>query len=201
MSSRYKPATDKSRIITIDLAKRNSDKTVKRKCHCVTIEGQDYQECKNATFWSSSKSSDNYDEKTPFPDGTGDVKVATGLFGETATAILFDLEVDLGYREKGDDCDFLVDDEKWDVKTAMKKGIRPNIMAKRSPIAKYVPMKDRYIVGFIQNHDLVGQTVEVVMVGYFNREDVEFEELFSSKKYPKISNYDVYFSESKPLVK
>ncbi len=201
MSGLYHPVGKKVRTIEIDLAKRGSDEVEKRKCYCVTIEDKDYEECKNATFWASSKTGDRYNEKTPFPDGTGDVKVATGLFGETATAILFELGVDFEYRDNGDDCDFVVDDEKWDVKTAMKKCKRPNIMAKRSPASKYTPMKDRYIVGYTLNHDLENRTSEVVIVGYFDRKDVEFEDLFSSRKYPDISNYDVYFSESKPLVK
>jgi len=196
MAKLYTPVGNYYYPIIVDLPKRNTGETVKRECCCVHISGQDYMECYQAKFKASKKKSD-YGKPRPFPNGKGDMKVSVGLFGEMAVAIVCGLQVDLEYKEDGDNYDFLVKGETWDVKTAMSIQPTPNIMARRG--GRYFPIKDKHIVCFMQNHDFVNKQVEIVMVGSFTRKDFE-DASFKDSLYDSTSNFNVYFSDSTPLI-
>lgn len=204
MALMYKPVGNTINRVPIDLPLRDSSDIVSRVCYEVAVFGQDYMACKNAKFHSSEKKNDDYGKAISFPDGTGDTKTAFGLFGEVAIATLFGLEVDMEYKVNGDDCDFVVGNEKWDAKTSIKLGDRPNIIGMR--YNRYVKLKDKYLLCFMRNLDFEKQYVDVVAVGFVTKEHIEPLQYFTSVYDKKSSsegrsalNFDVYYSESKLL--
>jgi len=195
--SRYRPEGNTIILNTVKLATREG--SVMRRCVFVTISGNDYIECKETTYWSSEKT-DNYGKPQPFPDGKGDMKSAVGLFGEMAFAIINNLDVDLSYRKNGDSCDFAVDGVTIDIKTAMKKSKGPHIRSRKLSTGRFDKMKDMYVVGYLADHNIDNHTAEVVLVGYFYRDEMESADEYISKAREDTANYDLYFSESNPLV-
>jgi hypothetical protein len=176
-----------------------------KNCFFIDIAEEEYDLCEfysqGSNFWGNSK---------PGAYGAGlgrtnDDKfkpARTGLLGQMAYGKLFGESVDLVYRFGGDDQDSLLGGKyKVDVKCPMKnygKALiyHTNEWGRRIPVDK-----DIYVFGFIQSEDRVNKIATVVINGFSLKKDVENSDVKPGIKGNGHLNYEIYFSNLRPIEK
>lgn len=165
-SSKYYPVNSGGYWHHIKIHNPSLHKFVKTEICAVVVEGEDYDQCVEASKnqWSSSKSGNYLNPKDQFQ------AERTGLLGEMAFAMIFGLPVDLSYRETGDDgWDFMLSSgHKIDVKTNIGyQRFNPSycIRFQEETFETHRLNADIYVVGYIYSEDKENKKAVVYLVG------------------------------------
>jgi len=175
---------------------------VKKDCFSVVVAGKEYIKCEeSAEKWWCKKKPGFYGQGMANTAGDKNKTIRTGIVGEMGYGKIFNLPVDLAYREKGKDDDFIMGPNKTiDVKTATYNYSSGLVYAKNEYF-KNIPLKvDIYVFGFLQNEDRIKKSAEVVLVGYAMREFIsKIPIIMSEKTGATHMNYKVPYKDLKPI--
>lgn len=195
MSELYQPKT-----ITPTVEKRSFD-GVEKECFIVEVNGDEYEMCEKTApkMWSNKKPG-TYGAGLGRTEDDPHKPMRTGLLGQMAFGKVFDLPVDLVYREKGDKQDNLIGGKyKVDVKCAMRD-YGTQLIYHTNEWGKRIPLdKDIYIQSFIESEDRVAKTAKIVIVGFVTKDIVKTCEVKPGRKGNGHKNYEVPFSIARPI--
>jgi hypothetical protein len=187
-----------------DVLKDLEDKPFHKECIVVAITGEEYDVCDDRSQGENFKANSN-----PGTFGKGLISskddqfktVRIGLLGQMAFGKVFGLDVDIAYREKGDEFDFMLGDNKADIKCASQPHkINPyNLEQHTRESGRIKPInKEYYVQSFLDYEDREGKKAIVVLVGYVTKKDVEESQKIKSS-YAEFTNHKLAFIDAKPI--
>lgn len=124
-----------------------------------------------------------------------------GRIGEVAFSKISGLNVDLSYREKGDDQDFITKDGiSIDVKTSSKCPAYKQMLITGEMRGKALELKsDYYVAAYLAHEDRINKKATVVIVGWCTREQGMAGGLKIGRKGTYYKNYEVHYRDLKPI--
>ena len=167
----------------------------------VDVSGYEYELCEahSHNMWSSSKSG-FYGEGILNTETDECLTERTGTLGEMAYGKLFHTAVDLSYRHKGDNKDFISFDISIDMKTA-REPYGSGLVMCRNERGIAIRLKcDVYVFGFIVNEDREGKLATIAFVGWCYRDDLNMlPEKPSPKAKAQHRNKEMPYEKMKPM--
>lgn len=168
-------------------------------CVAVEIANEDYHICNEYSigkkFWGNSK-------KGAYGKGLCQSKDdpykprRIGLLGEVAFGKIFGLPVDIEYKKFGDKQDFILNEQKINVKTATWN--RGDCLLVYKKDGKLVPLtQDIYINCFIEEENREKEVATVILVGYILKKDIFKCQIIESYIGKNILNYKVLHNQTK----
>lgn len=123
-----------------------------------------------------------------------------GKIGEVAFSKISNLPVDLAYRDKGDDYDFISDIGKIDIKTSCKcPAYKQILVTGASASGKQFDIKsDIFIAAYIAHEDRTQKKATVVIVGWCPKQQLTKDGLKKGRA-GKHFNYEVHYRNLRPI--
>lgn len=173
---------------------------VSRDCFLTYVEGKDYEVCERY-------SENNWGNKKPGAYGRGLSKTKSdpywparmGKIGEMAFAKVFNVPVDIQYREGGDRKDFLLCEGVTVDQKMAGRNYGCSLVYCVNEKGRKVPVeKDIYVGSYLEDEDRVGKRAIVVMVGFAFKEEVLVSPKMPGRKGAGHYNYEVAFAKMHP---
>ena len=125
-----------------------------------------------------------------------------GLLGEMAFAKISGLPMDISYREKGDDCDFVFPGGSIDIKNASKlSNYKQMLVYGATSSGKLIDIKSsHFVASYLAFEDIALKKATIVIVGWCTREQLMSKGLVRSKASKCMhSNYAVHYRDLRPI--
>jgi hypothetical protein len=192
----YKPITIMHpKVVTYSFQRREV------KCIAVEIDEYEYNLCKvtSKNYWANRKKGTWGSGLVNTEEDPRRVE-RTGLLGEMAFAKLFNVLIDLKYREGGDDQDFKIGLNTYNVKCATKNYFEGLVRRTNDEQTIILTLKhDAYVFGFVEGDDRRANWAKVILVGIAKKDQVANAEIKDAYQGTHL-NYVVPYSELKSIV-
>lgn len=165
---KYKPRKVRTKIEIIEF------KTCEKKCIRTNINKKEYEICDNLIMWVNKKRGSRWNNGLINNSGDPRRCERIGKIGEFGFAKIFGLSVDLEYKTRGDDYDFVFNDLTIDVKTSQKKPWYESGLVKAIDNRGTLVLlrSDIYVFGYLDVENKKKKKATVVLVGFKRREDI-----------------------------
>lgn len=174
--------------------------------NCVTVKltPQEWAICNEASanMWSNSKSGSKYNKGLINTEEDPHFAERVGRIGEMAFSKISGLPVDLEYKVKGDDYDFITDYGTIDVKTSCKLPSYKQILVTGATASgKLFDIKSQiFVAAYLAHEDRIAQKATVVIVGWCDKEQLMKGGLQKGRA-GKHFNYTVHYRDLQSIAK
>lgn len=176
-------------------------------CITVKITPEEWKVCHetSSNMWANKKKGSKYNKGLINTEEDPHFAERVGKLGEVAFSKISGLPVDIAYKEKGDDYDFVCPIGTIDVKTSCKLPAYKQMLitGESAGGAKFDIKSDIFVAGFLSHEDKIlnenpwGKAT-VIIVGWCTKEEAMKGGLQKGKA-GRHKNYEVHYRDLRPI--
>lgn len=171
-----------------------------RECIAVEIFDSEFELCDNKSknFWSNNKTG-TYGAGLINTQSDPYKVTRTGLLGQMAFSKIFNVDLDLSYKEFGDEYDHKIGKWTVDIKCA-SYNYGSGLIYHKNESERIIPLKnDIYVFGFVDKELKNEKYAKIVFVGFSLKSDVQKSPVKLGFKGKKHYNYVIEYSATKSI--